>query len=160
MKIRSYKTISIALLAACIIAAKSFNRVDKEDYSDKKDFCKTKIKNEQKMNELKFDILKDGNGETAAKGDLVTVHYTGWLNQNGELGNKFDSSVDRGEPFMFPLGAGLVIKGWDEGVAGMKIGEKRRLFIPSHMAYGSQEIAGIIPANSDLIFDVELISNK
>jgi len=117
MKIRSYKTISIALLAACIIAAKSFNRVDKEDYSDKKDFCKTKIKNEQKMNELKFDILKDGNGETAAKGDLVTVHYTGWLNQNGELGNKFDSSVDRGEPFMFPLGAGLVIKGWDEGVA-------------------------------------------
>ena len=110
------------------------------------------------MSKLKKEILKSSsNPKTAKSGDLVTVHYTGWLNNNNEKGKEFDSSRKRGEPFTFPLGAGYVIKGWEEGVTGMKVGEEARLFIPSELAYGNQSIADIIPANSDLIFDVELI---
>jgi len=94
-----------------------------------------------------------GGGETAVAGKSVTVHYTGWL----ENGTKFDSSVDRGQPFVFPLGAGRVIKGWDEGVQGMKIGGKRKLTIPSSLGYGARGVGGVIPPNATLIFDVELL---
>jgi FKBP-type peptidyl-prolyl cis-trans isomerase len=94
-----------------------------------------------------------GTGDVAVVGKTTTVHYTGWL----ENGKKFDSSVDRGQPFSFPLGAGRVIKGWDEGVAGMKVGGKRTLTIPANLGYGARGAGGVIPPNATLIFDVELL---
>lgn len=104
-----------------------------------------------------------GTGKEAGAGSTVSVHYTGWLYKPmlvKQRGKKFDSSVDRGEPLVFPLGAGKVIKGWDEGVAGMKVGGKRTLIIPSEMAYGKRGAGGMIPADADLIFDVELLDVK
>lgn len=106
---------------------------------------------------LKYVDLKIGTGEEAQKGMDVTVHYTGWLFENGKRGAKFDSSVDRGTPFNFPLGAGRVIKGWDEGVAGMKVGGKRELFIPANLGYGAQGAGNVIPPNATLDFEVELL---
>lgn len=103
---------------------------------------------------LKYEDLKVGSGAEAVAGKTVSVHYTGWL----EDGTKFDSSVDRGEPFSFRLGAGGVIAGWDEGVAGMKVGGKRRLVIPSALGYGTRGAGGVIPPNATLIFEVELLS--
>jgi FKBP-type peptidyl-prolyl cis-trans isomerase len=102
---------------------------------------------------LKYVDQVVGAGDVAVAGKTVSVHYTGWL----ENGKKFDSSVDRGQPFSFPLGAGRVIKGWDEGVQGMKIGGKRKLTIPSDLGYGSRGAGGVIPPNATLIFDVELL---
>lgn len=102
---------------------------------------------------LQYVELTVGTGATAQAGQTVTVHYTGWL----ENGTKFDSSVDRGQPFSFPLGAGRVIKGWDEGVQGMKVGGKRKLTIPSSLGYGARGAGGVIPPNAILIFDVELL---
>jgi FKBP-type peptidyl-prolyl cis-trans isomerase len=102
---------------------------------------------------LKYVDQAVGTGDVAVAGKTVSVHYTGWL----ENGKKFDSSVDRGQPFSFPLGAGRVIKGWDEGVQGMKVGGKRKLTIPSDLGYGSRGAGGVIPPNATLIFDVELL---
>ncbi|MET0814390.1 MAG: FKBP-type peptidyl-prolyl cis-trans isomerase, partial [Pseudoxanthomonas sp.] len=90
-------------------------------------------------------------------GRNVTVHYTGWLYENGEQGGKFDSSKDRGEPFVFALGAGMVIKGWDEGVQGMKEGGQRTLIIPANLGYGARGAGGVIPPNATLKFEVELL---
>jgi len=106
---------------------------------------------------LQYEVIKQGTGKIAQAGQRVQVHYTGWLNQGGQKGKKFDSSVDRGRPFVFGLGEGQVIRGWDEGVAGMKVGEKRTLFIPSALGYGARGAGGAIPPNADLIFDVELL---
>jgi len=103
---------------------------------------------------LKYYVLAPGKGVVAKAGAQVKVHYTGWLTD----GKKFDSSLDRGEPIEFKLGAGHVIKGWDEGVAGMKIGEKRQLQIPSKLGYGPSGAGGVIPPNADLVFDVELVA--
>ncbi|MBI4212529.1 MAG: FKBP-type peptidyl-prolyl cis-trans isomerase [Deltaproteobacteria bacterium] len=109
---------------------------------------------------LKYLDAKVGTGAEAKKGALVTVDYTGWLNAKGEKGSKFDSSIDRNEPFQFLLGAHQVIQGWDEGVAGMKIGGKRTLYIPAKLAYGARGAGGVIPPNAELIFDVELLDVK
>ncbi len=102
---------------------------------------------------LQYVDLVTGPGREAHVGETAIVHYTGWL----EDGTKFDSSVDRGDPFSFRLGAGRVIKGWDEGVVGMKIGTKRKLIIPPHLGYGSRGAGRIIPPNATLIFEVELL---
>jgi FKBP-type peptidyl-prolyl cis-trans isomerase len=102
---------------------------------------------------LKYVDLKEGTGKSAKAGDQVTVHYTGWLKD----GTKFDSSKDRGRPFTFPLGAGKVIKGWDEGVAGIKVGGTRKLIIPPELAYGKRGAGGVIPPNAELTFEVELL---
>ena len=102
---------------------------------------------------LQYVEVEVGAGDEAVAGKKVRVHYTGTL----ENGSKFDSSVDRGEPFEFPLGAGMVIAGWEEGIAGMKVGGKRKLIIPSELGYGEHGAGSSIPPNSTLIFDVELI---
>ncbi len=109
---------------------------------------------------LEYEIIKEGTGATPSVGQTVTVHYTGWLDENGKPGRKFDSSVDRGQPFRFTIGVGQVIKGWDEGVLNMKVGEKRRLIIPANLGYGARGAGAVIPPNATLIFDVELIDTK
>ena len=101
-----------------------------------------------------------GTGASPKQGQTAVVHYTGYLNDNGNKGKKFDSSVDRGQPFEFPVGAGRVIKGWDEGVASMKVGGKRTLIIPPALGYGASGAGGVIPPNATLIFDVELLGVK
>jgi FKBP-type peptidyl-prolyl cis-trans isomerase len=106
---------------------------------------------------LKYTDTEVGTGAIAIPGHMVFVHYTGWLYQNGTKGKKFDSSLDRGEPFSFKLGGGQVIKGWDEGVAGMKIGGKRTLIIPPALGYGASGAGGVIPPFATLMFDVELL---
>lgn len=107
---------------------------------------------------LQYEDTQIGNGDEAKAGDHVSVHYTGWLQQpDGSAGKKFDSSKDRNDPFNFPLGAGNVIKGWDEGVQGMKVGGARRLVIPAALGYGARGAGGVIPPNATLIFDVELL---
>jgi FKBP-type peptidyl-prolyl cis-trans isomerase FkpA len=102
---------------------------------------------------LVIEDLEVGDGAQAKSGDKVSVHYTGWLTN----GTKFDSSIDRGRPFEFTLGAGGVIQGWDEGVAGMKVGGKRKLTIPPELAYGAQDSGGVIPPNATLVFEIELL---
>ena len=112
---------------------------------------------EKGITELIITDKKVGDGREAEKGLTVTVHYTGWLYENGEKTTKFDSSVDRREPFSFVLGVGQVIEGWDNGVSGMQVGGSRTIVIPSDMGYGSRGAGSVIPPNSDLIFEVELI---
>ena len=107
---------------------------------------------------LQYNDAVVGDGAPATVGSRVSVHYTGWLYENGQAGRKFDSSKDRGEPFGFPLGAGHVIKGWDEGVEGTKVGGTRVLTIPPGLAYGARGAGGVIPPNATLIFEVELLA--
>jgi FKBP-type peptidyl-prolyl cis-trans isomerase FkpA len=109
------------------------------------------------MASLGIEDLVVGQGDAASSGQRVTVHYTGWLDNNGNKGAKFDSSRDRNEPFAFSLGRGQVIKGWDHGVAGMKVGGKRKLTIPPDLGYGARGAGGVIPPNATLLFEVELL---
>jgi len=109
---------------------------------------------------LEYRDTKEGDGATPAKGQTCVMHYTGWLWENGKKGKKFDSSVDRGEPFEFRLGVGQVIAGWDEGVATMKVGGKRELVIPPDLGYGARGAGGVIPPNATLFFEVELLGVK
>jgi peptidylprolyl isomerase len=106
---------------------------------------------------LEFEDSQVGTGATPQKGQTCSMHYTGWLWENGAKGSKFDSSLDRGKPFEFPLGQGRVIKGWDEGIATMKVGGKRTLRIPPALGYGERGFPGAIPPNSTLLFEVELL---
>jgi peptidylprolyl isomerase len=109
---------------------------------------------------LQITDTVEGTGATPKPGQTCVMHYTGWLYTNGIKGKKFDSSVDRNEPFEFPIGKGRVIKGWDEGVATMKVGGKRTLIIPPALGYGASGAGGVIPPNAVLMFDVELIAVK
>jgi FKBP-type peptidyl-prolyl cis-trans isomerase FkpA len=121
-------------------------------------------KSESKMRStpsgLQYEDIKEGTGATPKAGQICVMDYTGWLWENGAKGKKFDSSVDRGTPFEFPIGQGRVIKGWDEGVATMKVGGKRLLLIPAQLGYGSRGAGGVIPPNATLLFEVELIAVK
>lgn len=124
----------------------------------------TKSKTDKQTTEsgLGYEVLTapGADAKQPSEGQTVQVHYTGWLDENGKTGTKFDSSVDRGTPFEFPVGMGYVIKGWDEAVADMKVGEKRRIYLPSELGYGARGAGGAIPPNADLIFDVELLALK
>jgi len=106
---------------------------------------------------LSYEDTQPGAGATPANGQTCQMHYTGWLWVNGAKGAKFDSSLDRGQPFSFPLGMGRVIKGWDEGVASMQVGGKRTLLIPPELGYGARGASGVIPPNATLLFEVELL---
>ncbi|MES2885862.1 MAG: FKBP-type peptidyl-prolyl cis-trans isomerase [Pseudomonadota bacterium] len=107
---------------------------------------------------LQYEDTIPGTGASATAGQRVSVHYTGWLFNDGVQGGKFDSSKDRGQPFQFGLGGGQVIKGWDEGVQGMKVGGTRRLVIPAELGYGARGAGGVIPPNATLLFEVELLA--
>jgi peptidylprolyl isomerase len=109
---------------------------------------------------LQMTDTKAGTGASPKTGQICVMHYTGWLYQNGAKGAKFDSSVDRGQPFEFPIGTGRVIRGWDEGVASMKVGGKRTLIIPPDLGYGARGAGGVIPPNATLVFEVELLAIK
>jgi peptidylprolyl isomerase len=109
---------------------------------------------------LQIIDIKIGTGPSPKPGQICVMHYTGWLYENGKKGAKFDSSVDRGTPFEFPIGTHQVIAGWDEGVATMKVGGKRTLIIPPALGYGARGAGGVIPPNATLIFDVELLAVK
>lgn len=109
---------------------------------------------------LEYTDTVVGTGASPTTGQTCVMHYTGWLREGGVKGKKFDSSLDRGKPFEFPIGMGRVIKGWDEGVASMKVGGKRTLVIPAELGYGSRGAGGVIPPGATLIFDVELLGLK
>lgn len=138
------------LLALALVAATAACAAPKKDGPTKVAMDKFKTT----KSGLKYAVLKPGAGAVAKAGDHVHVHYTGWLQSNGK---KFDSSHDRGTPIDFDLGAGNVIKGWDEGVAGMKINEQRQLVIPPALGYGERGAGGVIPPGATLVFDVELV---
>ena len=131
---------------------------------DEKGKADEKGKSESKMQRLpsglQYEDVKVGTGAIPKTGQTCVMHYTGWLWENGAKGAKFDSSVDRGKPFEFALGQGMVIKGWDEGVATMKVGGKRNLLIPPSLGYGARGAGGVIPPNATLFFEVELLGTK
>jgi len=141
----------VAALAMIALVAATGVRADDPGQTEK----------ERKMTKtesgLQYRDIKEGTGEKPKKGRTCVMHYTGWLWENGAKGKKFDSSVDRGEPFDFPIGTGRVIKGWDEGVLSMKVGGKRELLIPPNLGYGSRGAGRIIPPNATLLFEVELL---
>jgi peptidylprolyl isomerase len=143
---------SLLIVAVCVAAAPVLARA--EDKIDPAKMTKTD-------SGLRYQDLKVGDGAKPGPGQSCEVHYTGWLWEGGKKGKKFDSSVDRGTPFQFPLGQGQVIKGWDEGVATMKCGGKRLLLIPPELAYGERGAGGgVIPPNATLLFEVDLLTAK
>jgi FKBP-type peptidyl-prolyl cis-trans isomerase FkpA len=145
---------------SCAVAALAILGTPCMSFGDEKKMegVKVDIKTTESGLRYRDDVV--GTGALAEKGKTVVVHYTGWLNDNDKPGVKFDSSKDRNDPFEFNLGAGQVIKGWDEGVAGMKVGGKRMLFIPANLAYGERGAGHIIGPNAPLLFEVEMIAVK
>jgi peptidylprolyl isomerase len=150
--------LSVALAAA--LAAASASADEKKSTAPSEPEKKSESKMTKTPSGLQYEDTQVGTGASPAKGQTCVMHYTGWLWENGAKGKKFDSSVDRGAPFSFPLGQGRVIKGWDEGVATMKIGGKRTLLIPPDLGYGARGAAGAIPPNATLLFEVELLEIK
>jgi peptidylprolyl isomerase len=146
----------VALLLSIALAATLAARSASADEQEKKSESKM-IKT---ATGLQYEDTKVGTGASPAKGQTCVMHYTGWLWENGAKGKKFDSSLDRGTPFSFPIGQGRVIKGWDEGVSTMKVGGKRTLLIPPDLGYGSRGAGNVIPANATLLFEVELLEVK
>jgi len=149
---------SAVALAAALVAAPAVAQDTKPTAPE------AEKKGESKMHKtpsgLQFEDIKEGTGASPKPGQICVMNYTGWLWENGAKGKKFDSSLDRGTPFEFPIGQGRVIKGWDEGVATMKVGGKRVLLIPPQLAYGARGAGGVIPPNATLIFEVELLGVK
>lgn len=149
--------LSILLLAVVSVSfyflAKIFKNSEMEDIENIQGMIEANKDENEEKTDLEIEILKEGTGPEAKNGDKLSVHYTGLL----EDGTKFDSSLDKGIPFSFVLGAGQVIKGWEKGALGMKIGEKRKLTIPPELGYGQDGVAGLIPANAVLMFEVELL---
>jgi peptidylprolyl isomerase len=141
----------LLIVAACVAVAPSFAKA--EDSIDPAKMKKTE-------SGLRHQDLKEGTGNKPQTGQICEMHYTGWLWEDGKKGKKFDSSLDRNESFRFPLGQGQVIKGWDEGVATMKVGGKRLLLIPPNLGYGDRGAGGVIPPNATLLFEVDLLSVK
>ena len=147
-----YTLVSTPLLTDCMTSNKA------EKNNNRQHTRGSKMARIKTNSGLEYEILQEGAGTSHKKGQQVIVHYTGWLDNNGQPGTKFDSSLDRKQPFTFIIGFGMVIKGWDEGVLLMKVGEKRKLTIPPELGYGAQGAGNVIPPNATLIFDVELIS--
>ena len=150
MPVRFKLALAAALACAAIVAAPTFDRAT----------AQTAGRPVTTSSGLQIIDTVVGTGASPQTGQTLAMHYTGWLYENGQKGRKFDSSVDRGQPFEFPIGTGRVIKGWDEGVASMKVGGKRTLIIPPDLGYGARGAGGVIPPNATLMFDVELISIK
>ena len=146
--------IVLLLLGAMLLTGDNKNEeLDQDEIIFKDNIKENNQSNKEKM-ELKIEVLQEGNGEVLTKkGDTISVHYTGTL----EDSTKFDSSIDRGEPFSFTIGAGQVIQGWDQGTLDMKVGEKRKLTIPAELGYGSAGAGDAIPPNATIIFDIELM---
>ena len=158
------KFLTIGITAALIILSSfsaSTNAIEVKVVPQKKEVKKMQRTDDSApvttASGLKYIDQTVGTGASPKSGQKVKVHYTGWLDNNGENGKKFDSSVDRGQPFEFTIGVGQVIKGWDEGVSTMKVGGKRKLIIPSQLGYGPRGAGSDIPPNATLIFDVELL---
>lgn len=152
----------IMLLALCIAAGTgiAYYQTNGERKTKKVTQLKQGTPSMQKTDSgIEYEIVTAAadDAQKPEAGTLVKVHYTGWLNDGGQPGNKFDSSVDRGEPFSFNVGVGQVIKGWDESVLDMKVGEKRRVIIPNQLGYGAHGAGGVIPPYADLMFDIELL---
>ncbi len=157
MNLNGLKLVGLAGLSAFLIAC---GGADKAAGSTAAEPQADAVEQPAQSSGLVSKQLQAGDGATAEAGKRVTVHYTGWLydeNAENNEGKKFDSSVDRSQPFTFPLGQGRVIRGWDEGVAGMQVGEKRRLIIPPHLGYGARGAGNLIPGGATLVFDVELL---
>ena len=151
------RTVSRALLALCVVAAGTGIIVTGATSTAT---AQTPGRTMTTASGLKITDTKVGTGASPKTGQTCVMHYTGWLYVNGTKGQKFDSSVDRGTPFEFKIGQGQVIKGWDEGVASMKVGGQRTLTIPPELGYGARGAGGVIPPNATLIFDVELLDVK
>jgi peptidylprolyl isomerase len=150
------KALAAALAATAILGVASVSSLNAQTAPTTKEASKVITT----ASGLKMEDTKIGTGAEAKAGQLASVHYTGWLWVDGKRGNKFDSSKDRGQPFDFPLGGGRVIKGWDEGVQGMKIGGTRILTIPPQLGYGERGAGNVIPPNATLQFEVELLGLK
>ena len=155
---KTYLLLSVALAAALVSALASAD--EKKPTTPSEPEKKSESKMIKTASGLQYEDMKVGSGAAPKAGQTCVMHYTGWLWENGAKGKKFDSSVDRGTPFEFPLGQGRVIKGWDEGIATMKVGGKRLLLIPSQLAYGPSGRPPVIPPSSTLLFEVELLDTK
>jgi peptidylprolyl isomerase len=150
-----YRAVAVSAIAVSAITTSAIT-----DVSHSPAMAQAQGKTMTTASGLKIEDSKVGTGASPTRGQTCVMHYTGWLYENGQKTKKFDSSVDRNEPFEFPIGMGRVIKGWDEGVATMKVGGKRTLIIPPDLGYGARGAGGVIPPNATLIFEVELLGVK
>jgi peptidylprolyl isomerase len=141
---------TLLILAGAALAMAVARAEDKSEKKDEPSWTKT-------MTGLQYKDIQVGTGAAPKTGQTCVMHYTGWLWENGQMGKKFQSSVDSGQPLKFQLGVGMVIKGWDEGVATMKVGGKRKLLIPPQLGYGARGREGVIPPNATLLFELELL---